>query len=91
MLAPSDGLFPKTASVLAEINAQGGRTVFIGHAAGLAQVSGLAGHILLPETDPFAAPLVCSLPLQLLAYHTAVTKGTNVDQPRNLSKSVTGE
>ena len=89
VLAPSDWLFPKTASNLAEINALGGRTVFIGDAAGLSRVSGLAGHILLPEVDPFVIPLVYSLPLQLLAYYAAVARGTDVDQPRHLTKSVT--
>ncbi|MCL2029200.1 MAG: glutamine--fructose-6-phosphate transaminase (isomerizing) [Deltaproteobacteria bacterium] len=90
-LAPSDSLFPKIASNLAEINALGGRTIFIGDAAGLARVSGLAGHILLPETDPFTIPLVYSLPVQLLAYHAAVARGADVDQPRHLTKSVTAE
>jgi len=91
VVAPSDGLFPKVASNLAEVNARGGRTVFIGDAAGLARVSGLAGHLLLPEIDPFIIPLVYSLPVQLLAYYAAVAKGTDVDQPRNLAKSVTVE
>jgi glucosamine--fructose-6-phosphate aminotransferase (isomerizing) len=91
VVAPSDGLFPKIASNLAEVNARGGRTVFIGDAAGLARVSGLAGHLLLPEIDPFVIPLVYSLPVQLLAYYAAVAKGTDVDQPRNLAKSVTVE
>jgi len=91
VVAPSDGLFPKIASNLAEVNARGGRTVFLGDAAGLARVSGLAGHLLLPEIDPFVIPLVYSLPVQLLAYYAAVAKGTDVDQPRNLAKSVTVE
>ncbi|MDR3039117.1 MAG: glutamine--fructose-6-phosphate transaminase (isomerizing) [Candidatus Adiutrix sp.] len=91
VVAPSDHLFSKTASNLAEVNARGGRTIFIGDASGLARVSGLAGRILLPEIDPFVAPLVYSLPVQLLAYYAAVAKGTDVDQPRNLAKSVTVE
>ena len=91
MLAPSDRLFAKTASNLAEVNARGGRTIFIGDAAGLERVSGLAGRLILPAVDPFIVPLVYSLPVQLLAYYAAVTKGTDVDQPRNLAKSVTVE
>jgi len=91
VVAPSDHLFPKIASNLAEVNARGGRTVFIGDAVGLTRVSGLAGYLLLPEVDPFVAPLVYSLPVQLLAYYAAVVKGTDVDQPRNLAKSVTVE
>jgi glucosamine--fructose-6-phosphate aminotransferase (isomerizing) len=91
VVAPGDSLFPKTASNLSEINARGGRTIFIGDAEGLARVSGLAGHILMPPVDPFVSPLVYALPVQLLAYYAAVAKGTDVDQPRNLAKSVTVE
>ena len=91
VVAPSDPWFTKTSSNLAEVNARGGRTIFIGDEDGLARTSGLAGHILMPKTDPFIAPLVYTLPVQLLAYFTAVSKGTDVDQPRNLAKSVTVE
>jgi glucosamine--fructose-6-phosphate aminotransferase (isomerizing) len=91
VVAPSDLFFQKTASNLAEINARGGRTIFIGDPAGLAQVSDLAGYILMPEIDPFIAPLVYSLPLQLLAYYAAAARGADVDQPRHLTKSVTAE
>lgn len=91
VVAPSDSLFPKTASNLAEVNARGGRTIFIGDEEGLAQVSGLSGHILMPKVDPLVAPLIYALPVQLLAYYAAVAKGTDVDQPRNLAKSVTVE
>ncbi|MGL4207815.1 MAG: glutamine--fructose-6-phosphate transaminase (isomerizing), partial [Candidatus Adiutrix sp.] len=91
VVAPSDDLFPKSASNLEEINARGGRTVFIGDSDGLAKLSGLAGQVLMPKVDPFVAPLIYALPVQLLAYYAAVAKGTDVDQPRNLAKSVTVE
>lgn len=91
VVAPSDGLFPKTASNLAEVNARGGKTIFLGDEEGLAKVSGLAGSFVMPKVDPLVAPLVYALPVQLLAYHAAVSKGTDVDQPRNLAKSVTVE
>ena len=91
VVAPSDELFPKTASNLFEVNARGGRTIFIGDADGLGRMSGLAGHLLMPKVDPFVTPLVYALPVQLLAYYAAVAKGTDVDQPRNLAKSVTVE
>ncbi|UQZ90891.1 glutamine--fructose-6-phosphate transaminase (isomerizing) [Deltaproteobacteria bacterium Smac51] len=91
VVAPSDDLFPKTASNLAEVNARGGKTIFIGDDEGLSQLSGLSGHIIMPRVDPFVAPLVYALPVQLLAYYAAVAKGTDVDQPRNLAKSVTVE
>ncbi|MDR1922705.1 MAG: glutamine--fructose-6-phosphate transaminase (isomerizing) [Candidatus Adiutrix sp.] len=91
VVAPSDELFAKTASNLAEVNARGGRTIFIGDSEGLRRLSGLAGHVLMPRVDPFIAPLIYALPVQLLAYYAAVAKGTDVDQPRNLAKSVTVE
>ena len=91
VVAPSDQLFGKTASNLSEVNARGGRTIFIGSQAGFGQFSGLAGHIIMPDIDPFVAPLIYALPVQLLAYYTAIAKGTDVDQPRNLAKSVTVE
>ncbi len=91
VVAPSDPLFAKTASNLSEVNARGGRTIFIGDEDGLAQLSGLAGHLAMPRVDPFVAPLIYALPVQLLAYYAAVAKGTDVDQPRNLAKSVTVE
>ena len=91
VVAPGDALFPKTASNLSEVNARGGRTIFIGEREGLAQLSGLTGAVVMPKIDPFVAPLIYALPVQLLAYHAAVTKGTDVDQPRNLAKSVTVE
>jgi glucosamine--fructose-6-phosphate aminotransferase (isomerizing) len=90
--APSGPLFEKTASNIAEVAARGGLVVLISDAEGIARVGADALHsIELPRIDPFVAPILYALPVQLLAYHTAVIKGTDVDQPRNLAKSVTVE
>ncbi len=90
--APSGPLFEKTASNIAEVAARGGLVVLISDAEGIANIGEQALHsIELPEIDPFVAPILYALPVQLLAYHTAVIKGTDVDQPRNLAKSVTVE
>ncbi len=92
VVAPSDALFEKTASNLQEVVARGGRVILISDAAGVAALGGHAAHsLVMPEVDPFVAPLLYTVPVQLLAYHTAVLKGTDVDQPRNLAKSVTVE
>ena len=91
-IAPSGPLFEKTASNLQEAQARGGRIILISDAAGVAKLKHIAEDaITLPDVDPFAAPLLYSIPVQLLAYHVAVLKGTDVDQPRNLAKSVTVE
>jgi glucosamine--fructose-6-phosphate aminotransferase (isomerizing) len=91
-IAPSGPLFEKTASNLQEAHARGGRIILISDAAGVAKLKHITvDAITLPEVDPFAAPLLYSIPVQLLAYHVAVLKGTDVDQPRNLAKSVTVE
>ncbi len=90
--APSGPLFDKTASNIAEVAARGGLVVLISDAAGIAKAGDQALHsIELPEVHPFVAPILYALPVQLLAYHTAAIKGTDVDQPRNLAKSVTVE
>ncbi len=90
--APSGPLFDKTASNIAEVAARGGLVVLISDAAGIEKIGDRALYsIEIPEVDPFVAPILYSLPVQLLAYHTAVLKGTDVDQPRNLAKSVTVE
>ena len=90
--APSGPLFDKTASNIAEVAARGGLVVLISDAAGIAKIGSQALYsIEVPEVDPFVAPILYALPVQLLAYHTAVIKGTDVDQPRNLAKSVTVE
>ncbi len=90
--APSGPLFDKTASNVQEVIARGGRVVLITDAEGAARLGPQAAHVIeLPRVDPFVAPLLYTIPVQLLAYHTAVIKGTDVDQPRNLAKSVTVE
>ena len=92
VLAPSDALFEKTASNLQEASARGGRIILISDAQGIANMGDIAtASIKLPDADAFTAPLLYTLPVQMLAYHTAVLKGTDVDQPRNLAKSVTVE
>jgi glutamine---fructose-6-phosphate transaminase (isomerizing) len=91
-VAPSDALFEKTASNLQEVAARGGRIVLLSDARGVDALGEYAEHsLVMPAVDPFVAPLLYTLPVQLLAYHTAVLKGTDVDQPRNLAKSVTVE
>ena len=90
--APSGPLFEKTASNIAEVAARGGLVVLISDAEGIEKIGEQALHsIELPGIDPFVAPILYALPVQLLAYHTAAIKGTDVDQPRNLAKSVTVE
>jgi glucosamine--fructose-6-phosphate aminotransferase (isomerizing) len=92
VVAPSDELFDKTASNLQEVRARGGRVVFFSDADGIKRLGSHAmAAIELPKVDPFVAPILYAIPVQLLAYHAAVAKGTDVDQPRNLAKSVTVE
>ncbi len=90
--APHDALFEKTISNMEEVAARGGRIILISDEAGHSAAGSTADfRILAPECDPLVAPIVYSIAIQLLAYHTAVLKGTDVDQPRNLAKSVTVE
>ena len=92
VLAPSGPLFEKTVSNMQEVRARGGKIVLISDARGLEQAGeGCMATIEMPEVHPLIAPLVYAVPVQLLAYHVAVAKGTDVDQPRNLAKSVTVE
>ncbi|MCB1367150.1 MAG: glutamine--fructose-6-phosphate transaminase (isomerizing) [Rhodobacteraceae bacterium] len=92
VLAPSDALFDKTVSNMQEVMARGGKIVLISDRKGVAEAGeGTWETVILPEVDPILAPIIYAIPVQLLAYHTAVTKGTDVDQPRNLAKSVTVE
>jgi glucosamine--fructose-6-phosphate aminotransferase (isomerizing) len=92
VLAPRDELFEKTLSNVQEVMARGGRVVMVSDREGLARLDGqLAFGIEVPRCEPFVAPLLYAIPVQLLAYHIAVIKGTDVDQPRNLAKSVTVE
>jgi len=92
VVAPPDALFEKTASNLQEVAARGAQVVFLSDARGIAKLGEMArASIELPEVDSFVAPILYTIPVQLLAYHVAVLKGTDVDQPRNLAKSVTVE
>ncbi|MEQ9042430.1 MAG: glutamine--fructose-6-phosphate transaminase (isomerizing) [Alphaproteobacteria bacterium] len=92
VIAPVDALFEKTISNMQEVIARGGHVVLIADREGIARAGeGLWASIEVPAVDPLIAPIVNAIPVQLLAYHTAVSKGTDVDQPRNLAKSVTVE
>ena len=92
VVAPTDELFGKTISNMQEVMARGGKVVFFGDKDGVGTVKDRsAATIILPTVDSFVAPILYAIPVQLLAYHTAVAKGTDVDQPRNLAKSVTVE
>jgi glutamine---fructose-6-phosphate transaminase (isomerizing) len=92
VLAPPDDLFEKTLSNVEEVLARGGRVVMISDRAGVARLEGRSAFgIAVPHCAPFVAPLLYAIPIQLLAYHVAVLKGTDLDQPRNLAKSVTVE
>ncbi|HEY0959081.1 MAG TPA: glutamine--fructose-6-phosphate transaminase (isomerizing) [Novosphingobium sp.] len=92
VLAPSGPLFEKTVSNMQEVRARGGKIVLISDAEGLAEAGeGCLATIEMPKIHPLIAPLVYAVPVQLLAYHVACAKGTDVDQPRNLAKSVTVE
>ena len=91
-IAPSGPLFEKTASNLQEAAARGGQVIVFSDAAGAAKLKGIAVEtVVLPAVDPFVAPILYAIPVQMLAYQVAVLKGTDVDQPRNLAKSVTVE
>ncbi|WP_336082534.1 glutamine--fructose-6-phosphate transaminase (isomerizing) [Thalassospira sp. CH_XMU1448-2] len=92
VIAPSDELFEKTASNMQEAAARGGRVIFISDAPGLSKLGDMASATVeLPKVADFVAPILYTIPVQMLAYHVAVHKGTDVDQPRNLAKSVTVE
>jgi glucosamine--fructose-6-phosphate aminotransferase (isomerizing) len=92
IIALSDPLFDKTVSNMEQVVARGGRVILISDEDGIRRAGKNATHsICLPKLDPFVMPLLATIPVQLLAYHTAVLKGTDVDQPRNLAKSVTVE
>lgn len=92
VLAPSGPLFEKTVSNMQEVRARGGKIVLVSDAEGIAEAGeGCLATIEMPRVHPLIAPLVYAVPVQLIAYHVAVAKGTDVDQPRNLAKSVTVE
>jgi glucosamine--fructose-6-phosphate aminotransferase (isomerizing) len=92
VMAPRDALFEKTVSNMQEVMARGGKVCLITDAAG-AEAAGAEvwRSVILPAVDPTLSPLLYALPAQLIAYHAAIAKGTDVDQPRNLAKSVTVE
>ncbi|GIT92881.1 glutamine--fructose-6-phosphate aminotransferase [isomerizing] [Jannaschia pagri] len=92
VFAPMDAIFDKTISNMQEVMARDGQVLLVTDAQGAAQASDGVWEVLtMPRVDPIFAPIVYAVPAQLLAYHTAVQKGTDVDQPRNLAKSVTVE
>lgn len=91
-LAPEDSWFEKTVSNLQEVAARRGRVIVFTTKTGAEHLRPIAAHVVeLPSIDPLVSPLLYALPVQLLAYYVAVRKGTDVDQPRNLAKSVTVE
>jgi glucosamine--fructose-6-phosphate aminotransferase (isomerizing) len=90
--APSDEMLHKTLSNLQEVAARGGSPIILVTDDAVAANNHAATKVVLvPRCDPLIAPLIYAIPIQMLAYHTAVQKGTDVDQPRNLAKSVTVE
>ena len=92
VIAPKDRWFDKIVSNMQEVAARGGKVVLISDNEGADNAGETAWATLrLPNVHPFVAPILYSIPVQLLAYHIAVLKGTDVDQPRNLAKSVTVE
>ncbi|TAJ87353.1 glutamine--fructose-6-phosphate transaminase (isomerizing) [Reyranella sp.] len=92
VVAPTDSIFDKTASNFEQAKARGGKLVLLSDAAGVGRLGNQAVvAVTLPTVDPVVAPILYTVPVQLLAYYTAVAKGTDVDQPRNLAKSVTVE
>jgi glucosamine--fructose-6-phosphate aminotransferase (isomerizing) len=92
VIAPHDNIFEKTVSNMQEVKARGGRIILITDARGAEEAAISAEHTLvMPDMPSFITPIVYALPVQMLAYHTAVVMGTDVDQPRNLAKSVTVE
>jgi glucosamine--fructose-6-phosphate aminotransferase (isomerizing) len=92
VIAPSGPLFEKTVSNMQEVQARGGQVVLISDAEGIAAAGqDVVATIEMPKVHPLIAPMIYAIPVQLLAYHVAVFKGTDVDQPRNLAKSVTVE
>ena len=91
VIAPRDDLYDKTVSNMQEVAARGGQIVLVSDADAASTGCAIATHLAVPPVHRFVAPLVYAVPVQLIAYHTAVFMGTDVDQPRNLAKSVTVE
>ena len=91
-MAPRDALFSKTVSNMQEVMARGGKVLLITDAKGAAAAGdGVWRTLVMPDVPERLAPILYAVPAQLLAYHTAIAKGTDADQPRNLAKSVTVE
>jgi glucosamine--fructose-6-phosphate aminotransferase (isomerizing) len=91
VIAPHDQHFEKTISNMQEVMARGGKVLLISDAEGIAKAGQVWASITVPTTNSFITPLLYAVPVQLLAYYAALAKGTDVDQPRNLAKSVTVE
>ncbi|MBY8915311.1 glutamine--fructose-6-phosphate transaminase (isomerizing) [Nitratireductor sp. L1-7-SE] len=92
VIAPHDRIFEKTVSNMQEVAARGGRIILITDEKGAKNATlDTLETVVLPDVPEFVAPIIYALPIQMLAYHTAVIMGTDVDQPRNLAKSVTVE
>jgi glucosamine--fructose-6-phosphate aminotransferase (isomerizing) len=91
VVAPQDDLFEKTVSNVQEVAARGGQIVLVSNAAPETLGCSVASHLRMPSVHPFTTPLIYAVPMQLIAYHAATFLGTDVDQPRNLAKSVTVE
>jgi glucosamine--fructose-6-phosphate aminotransferase (isomerizing) len=91
VIAPHDSHFEKTISNMQEVMARGGKVLLISDAEGISRAGDVWASIQVPTTNAFITPLLYALPVQLLAYYAAIAKGTDVDQPRNLAKSVTVE
>jgi len=92
VMAPPDALFDKTVSNMQEVMARGGKVLLISNAQGIKEAGeGTWQTLTMPQVDALFAPILYAIPAQMLAYHTAIAKGTDVDQPRNLAKSVTVE
>jgi glucosamine--fructose-6-phosphate aminotransferase (isomerizing) len=92
VIAPHDAVYEKTISNMQESMARGGKVLLISDAQGIRKAGDKLWHAVeVPDADPLIAPILYSVPVQLLAYYAAIAKGTDVDQPRNLAKSVTVE
>src|SRR4051812_2757027 len=91
VIAPHDAHYEKTVSNMQEVMARGGKVLLISDARGVKEAGPVWASITVPDADPFLSPILYAIPVQLLAYHAALAKGTDVDQPRNLAKSVTVE
>ena len=92
VMAPRDALFDKTVSNMQEVMARGGQVLLVTDKKGADEAGeGVWQTLIMPEVDDYLAPILYAVPAQMLAYYTAVAKGTDVDQPRNLAKSVTVE